>query len=58
MPVLFQNPVVWLFLGLFVTLFAYLGRTGSRGPATSIPLAVLFFVGVLMIIIGVLAYLP
>jgi hypothetical protein len=58
MPILFQNPIVWFFLGFFVMVFAYLGRTGSRGPATSIPLTVLFFVGILMIVIGLLGYLP
>ena len=56
--VFFQNPVLWIFLGLFVVLFAFLGRTGSRGSATSTPLTFLLFLGLLMIVIGILGYLP
>jgi hypothetical protein len=51
------SPGALILLGVIVVMLAMIGRGGSRGPATGLPLTLLLVVGAMMILIGIISLL-
>jgi len=51
------SPGILIFLGAIIVMLAMIGRGGSRGPATGLPLTLLLVVGAIMILIGIVTLL-
>ena len=51
------SPGILIFLGAIIVVLAMIGRGGSRGPATGLPLTLLLVVGAIMILVGIISLL-